>query len=423
MFYIIESKEQFDSWKNEIEEKNSKVFIKIIKKNNNIHDKLNDISLIYVRPINDYKGYILGINHNEIIVNYITKEMIIETLLNTSLIYLNDKKESLYYFPELNEKIVDCNTLNFPESYKVPPSNRCIQFYYGRYPDNPYINTLIPIGIHYELCEEEFLSSSIYFSLTLKEEFNTASKAFYDIEKNGIKLNKDKFLHYFGESTNQPEFNIAKGKIYTNYNLYTTTSRPSNSFNNINFAAFSKSSGEKECFVPENDIFVELDISSYHPRIIGELMDFSLPNTSIYEYLGIKKEDMFHNLYGSISDENLSKSYFREVKNYSDKCYKILQDTGEFKTKNRTYKKEKVNTPQKLLSYIIQSYETYNNILILSNLNSYMSGMVSKIVLYTYDAFLIDFSFSEYENHISNIKEIIKFPVKVKEGYDYHNMK
>ena len=45
---------------------------------------------------------------------------------------------------------------------------------------------------------------------------------------------------------------ISKGKLYTKYNLWTSTGRPSNSFGNVNFAALPPEKRESHS-IPEND--------------------------------------------------------------------------------------------------------------------------------------------------------------------------
>lgn len=62
---------------------------------------------------------------------------------------------------------------------------------------------------------------------------------------------------------------ISKGKIYSYYNLYNITSRPTNAFNGLNFLAFNKENSSKTAFIPSNDRFIELDFDGYHPRLIA----------------------------------------------------------------------------------------------------------------------------------------------------------
>ena len=79
-------------------------------------------------------------------------------------------------------------------------------------------------------------------------------------------------------------------------------------------------------------------------------------------------------------------------------------------------------TPQKLFNYYIQSLETESNILILAEIYKVMQKYRSKLVLYTYDSFLFDFDLADGEIFIKDVIDSIKFPVKVKHGYNYKDM-
>ena len=91
---------------------------------------------------------------------------------------------------------------------------------------------------------------------------------FNQLERAGIKVDKTLFEQYFDKDVD--EF------IYTQYNLNTLTTRPSNAFGGINFSALDKNNGERECFIPRNDIFVEMDISAYHPTLLADLLGLLL---------------------------------------------------------------------------------------------------------------------------------------------------
>ena len=73
-----------------------------------------------------------------------------------------------------------------------------------------------------------------------------------------ILIKQDKFEKFF--EPQHEEYSICNNIIYTRYNLYTTTRRPSNTFNSINFAALNKDNKCRETFIPQNDKFVEIDI-------------------------------------------------------------------------------------------------------------------------------------------------------------------
>ena len=83
--------------------------------------------------------------------------------------------------------------------------------------------------------------------------------------------------------------------------------------------------------------------------------------------------------------------------------------------------------PNKLFNYQLQASETEHNMLVLNELNEYMSERDSKLILYTYDSFLFDFNLDEGKDKILELKNIIsengKYPVKIKAGINYGVMK
>jgi hypothetical protein len=80
----------------------------------------------------------------------------------------------------------------------------------------------------------------------------------------------------------------------------------------------------------------------------------------------------------------------------------------------------------KLLNYLLQSYETERNMAVIHNLLSRISSYSSKLTLYTYDSFLIDFDMKDGGQIVRIVKEELeqngKFPVKIEIGADYNNM-
>jgi hypothetical protein len=423
-FYIIEEEYQLDKFKDL-----GDCFVNFIPLNNNFHPQLTDVSLIYIRPIIHKKGFIFCIKHNESFS--LNKELVIQTLIdNTDKIFVLNKKSTLFYFP-YPEKLYD---INFIENINIDDNvvtNKCIEFYYRHHFNNPITNCLIPISKHYEEQETIFdMVLPIIKKYNEKDEiykFNNqySPSVFYNIEKNGLKINKDNFISYYSESLPNPEFNIKGGKIFTQYNLYTTTSRPSNRYNGINFAALNKTDNERICYEPSNDIFIEMDFSGYHPRLIGELINYPLIADNIYESLNVGKEEMFQNLYGGIRKEYKDKPFFKEVLSYVNNIWKVINEDGKIHTLNKTFKLDNIENPNptKLFNYIIQSYETSTNIQILTNINELLKTKKSKLVLYTYDAVLFDFSKSDGPELLHQIQDIMKYPVKTKYGSNYKDIK
>jgi hypothetical protein len=79
----------------------------------------------------------------------------------------------------------------------------------------------------------------------------------------------------------------------------------------------------------------------------------------------------------------------------------------------------------KLFNYLLQSYETEHNMGVINEVNTLLTGYNSKLILYTYDSFLIDFDITDGKQLITEIKHTISsgnFPVKIKAGVNYHKM-
>ena len=59
---------------------------------------------------------------------------------------------------------------------------------------------------------------------------------------------------------------------------------------------------------------------------------------------------------------------------------------------SRTFKTGDINNQTKMFNYVIQALETHTNVVMLEQILEYLSDKKTQIVLYTYDAFLFDFS-------------------------------
>ena len=258
-------------------------------------------------------------------------------------------------------------------------------------------------------------------------------EAFTKIELNGIGVNTN-LISTFG-------YHVAKyvydKKLYQNYNFFTTTSRPSNSIHNLNFAALTPE--HRKCFSPLNDVFVEFDFDAYHPRLIGNLVDYDFPNSSVHEYLSEKygvdidkgKNMTFQYLYGGIPNEIASKIEFLNMtKNLINEMWIEFKNKKKINTHiyNRPLKEENLDNlnPQKLFNYYIQSYETERNVKLLIKLHQYLLSRKTNIVHYNYDSFLFDYDKSDGVQTIYDIKEILEengFMTKTNVGLNYGEMK
>jgi hypothetical protein len=433
MFYIIEKQDQLDQL-----HIGEDTFIHIIPTNENYHPALQNISLIYVRWIKGHKGYILCVNHSESLSLSITD--ILAKLSKVDNLYTLDKKAALHHFPTLSPQLIDVQLINSYQHFQeinIGQYESKVETDFKRkyYTESP--STLIPIAKHYEKYENiyDHIEQTINKISEDLEPYaflnHYVAPLFYNIEKQGIKLSKEPFIEHFKTLPN-PKFSVFKGKIYTQYNLYTLTGRPSNAFNGVNFAALNKTNGERAAFIPKNDKLVEIDFKAYHPTIIARLINYGFTTSSIYEFISnfipgstpeTIKELVFQQLYGGIKKEYQDKTFFKYVYEYTNKLWNDA-DNGVIGTQfGKCFTKQMIEnpTPQKLLNYIVQNTETVFNVVQFSAVVNLLKDKKTKIILYTYDSILLDYDSSE--NLLDSITSLLKFNYSTKTGHNYAEIK
>ena len=211
---------------------------------------------------------------------------------------------------------------------------------------------------------------------------------------------------------------------HSQFNLKTTTTRPSNSFGGINYAALDKKTGCRAAFIPDNDFLLEIDISAYHPTLAAQLVDYEFEHEDIHQAFadmyGVDykkaKELTFKQLYGGVFEEYKDLEFFKRVEKYIDdissKEKHVCKSGYVFKTDMKK---------QKLFNYILQNTETYYNVLILEKIIKVLKNAKTRIIHYTYDSFLLDVSKDE-KDIIESILDIFKeygFSTKVEAGSNY----
>jgi hypothetical protein len=254
------------------------------------------------------------------------------------------------------------------------------------------------------------------------EWFHSYTEVYKWVEEQGIKINEKVFDKYF-EPTWKAN-SIKDGKIYTNYNLYNITSRPTNAFNGINFLAFTKDNTSRSSFIPANDVFVEFDFDGYHLRLIANKIGYELPtNISIHTYLGQQyfdkkeltpeeyqesKKITFRQLYNGVEHEFRSIEFFNKVAIFIEDLWDTLQYQKYIILPNGRHLKGVDFNPQKLFNYYVQCLETVNNVKKLLKLKELLQGKKSRVVLVVYDSILVDFSKEDGREMLDNIRDILQ---------------
>jgi len=412
MYWLIENQNQLEElYSSDLEE----AFIEIIPYSNGIHPVENQICAVYIRPLNSTKGYIASISHSETLSLDIRE---VKRLISKfKRIYVRDKKEFLHYF--ILQNLYDI-TLQQP-TY-IPEYTQTHSWFYNKYKDKKDINRIIPIVKHYEYCEKTFNNLKNRIDEPINEFYNNkATVVFNAIERSGIQVDREKFesrFHLLDSDT-----------VYSQFNFKTLTTRPSNRFKGVNYAAINKTNGDRQCFIPSNDLLFELDISAYHPTLLANLIGYDFCGRDIHQAFAEMyqvdykkaKELTFKQLYGGVFDQYKDLEFFKKVQVYTDDMWARFQDEGfvECPVSKHIYKNDVLEDmkPQKLLNYVLQNLETATNVRILWEIFKVLRGKNTKLILYTYDSFLFDLDNSERELLREVIKIFKKYKLQVKHSY------
>ena len=391
-----------------------------IQCNDTKHSVSDKLSLLYLQMWSGNE-FILPFNHSE------TLNIEIPNLKSDTKKYTYDRKK-LNHLVEL-DNVIDVNLLHYMAT-NVPLSIEDIDtnahhFFNMRYYKKENINTIVPVMKHLEKCREiaKILRDTI-------EKYAEHVKMTYNNEV----LDNLSYIESNGLQTTD-------GVVYSEYNLYTSTGRPSNRFGGTNFAALNKTDGSRKPYVSrfKNGVLVEMDYDAYHLRLIADKINYEFPQSSVHEHMakfyGVDYEEAkklsFQYLYGFIPQDVIQMNpYFSRVHDYIEELWKEY-NSKEFIVSDiynrRLYKKNLSDmNANKLFNYTIQLMETENNMKVLSKLIPEIIDDRSKLILYSYDSFLLDFNMEDGLNYLKKVKKILeqngKFPVKVSWGLSYHEM-
>jgi len=387
----------------------------------NKHPVDDKLSLLYVQLLNG-EEFILPFDHSE------TLNIDIPNLESDTKKYTYDRKK-LNHFIKL-DNVIDVNLMHYMAT-NVPLSIEEIDtnahhFFNMMYYRKKNINTIIPVLKHLEYCRE--LAKVIKDTIAKHNQY-------VNVSYNNEVLDNLTYIESNGLQT-------TNGSVYSEYNVFTSTGRPSNRFGGINFAALNKTDGSRKPYVSrfKNGVLVEFDFDGYHLRLIADKVDYEFPEGSVHEHMaklyGVDYDEAkglsFKYLYGYIPDEiKKNNEYFNKVSDYINilwNGYKSKEFIVSDIYSKKIYRKNLTDmNANKLFNYTIQLMETENNMKALSKLISKIRNYKSKLVLYSYDSFLFDFNMEDGLDYLKKVKNILeqdgKYPVKVSWGLNYHEMK
>jgi hypothetical protein len=428
---IVETKTQLVEFYNEFSKYESVIFPMWV--DNQYHPMRLSISFIFVRC--NGVDYILPIDHIDCInIPFPVVKRILETPSTKKIVY---SLKSLLYTIKVKNGI-DGDSLLFlsqkmmRDSYRFDWKNELLPLY-SFYNSMGYTRDIIKSIPILKLGEviQNIISNITKLDITddIKWYSEKVIPTLSKVEESGLYVDRNQFLHKVGKVLHLTDDN----KIYTEYNPYTITGRPSNRHGGINYSAMNKSDGSRELYIAgRGNFLVQFDYDSYHLRIIGGLIDLELPSTSVHQWLADQygstyeesKSITFRQIYGGIDNEFLTIPFFSKTKEFIDRLWDTVNEVGYIQTNQRQIPLKWIETPDpyKVFNYLLQSVETEINVVKMDMILDIIQDKNIELVLYTYDSFVFR---SPTETDINEFKPIIEvleeggFPVKRKIGYTF----
>lgn len=330
----------------------------------------------------------------------------------------------------VNLGVVVNNSVDLLYFNDTPEVSKISHFYHTKLPLVKNVNRIIPLYSHLESMQE------IGRQLRPKNGMTDRYKRMYhhyipsvfsSIERRGVPVNDELFLNHYGQDKG---YLVQENRVYTSYNLYTKTGRPSNTHGGINYAALNKTDGSREIFQTDK-LLVNIDFNSYHLHLICKKLGIEIPN-DLHSWLGKQyfgvenltqdqyeeaKKITFRNLYGYQLEERVKHiDLFNRVEELQENLWAQYQSAGYLLT---DYDNEiVVDSPSKnkVFNYYIQSLETETNA---KQLHSLIVNGVTPI-LYTYDSMVFEITPDEVEFTRDVLKNKLLFPYTAKVGHNFN---
>lgn len=402
-----------------------------------LHPAINTVSSIHIL-FDDNEYACVPINHPDGIPIDID-------ITNSHKLVTLYKREILHAYPRLDQNKVDdvasilhLSTSNIPEirEYYTPIIQRTLQQFQFK---NLHLSVPLVVWMEYAHNLLGYIRDKYRMNKPSGYEFmnNTVIPTLTTIEQSGVHVDISTFNQHFQKTSAAIKNNLT----YTEYNPYTSTGRPSNKFGGINFAALNKNTGVRSVFdsrYGDDGLLIQLDYEAFHLRLVANRLKYKLPETSVHKYLAeqyyntsnitdeqyeASKARTFAIMYGMNEDVG-SVQFFKNVRKYTDELWEVYQNLG-FVT-SKTGKKIIVEdpTPNKVFNYTVQWMETEEAMTRISSVCELLHGMLTKPVLYTYDALLLDLHRSETAllPRIRKLLENETYPTRMYKGKNYENL-
>ena len=451
---MIESREQWTDFVVDTSRSDDLLF-HVVPLHDGIHSAINKPSILFIRNLQKKQTFYISIDHPDVkCIEGLTVEKLAMTLSELGRNrWAIDKKALFHMIPVEGLKDVGLagylktNTIFDSTEFDTVAHQLIRRNFMGR----PGFGKFVPLMKHLEAFSEIVeAAEKIINKATLDDAFRSFNELIIEplgeVELAGLAVNKSIFEEHFGAGL------ITSGFVFTQYNVYTATGRPSNRFGGVNYAALNKEDGSRKAFVSRfggRGKLVLIDYSAFHPRIIAFLTKYPLKaDVDIYEYLARlyfdkekpdeldvadAKQITFRQLYGGVEAKYGHIKYLSHLKEFIDANWSLFNQYGYVETplfKRRITDKHLTSPkPATVFNYILQAAEGEISISVLGKVNEFLRTKKTKAVLYTYDSILFDYCFDDDKatgRIIQEVKDIMSldgtFPMKVYLGDDYHKM-
>ncbi len=385
-------------------------YIKLIVSNNKFHPKLlsneDNLLAIYLYNVESKKSEMINICHRDYLP---INKTYVNSFLSKFENLITDDRKYIKYFLDLRVK----SLRHFVGEIDIPYKNE-----YSEYKRFNQRRSLSKIKEQMDdvLRKIDFtIIYGKYYSF-----YDELEDILFDLEATPLKIDRKILESHYKHIL----FSVEDDMLYQYHTL--NKYRPSNSFNNINLYALNKSTDVRKMIVPNNDMFINLDYKACHISLLFNKLGISLDG-DIYELLSYelygnrdRRDDIKSMVFKIFFSEELyyseNNGYFAYILNFKEKLLSEIKSNSVY----LPIINQNIESITKVSDFF-QLYETLNNVFKIKKLLSYIKGYKTKLILYTYDSFLLDFDKSELFL-LKGIKEILEemnLKVSMSVGYNY----
>jgi|688.fasta_scaffold00851_62 hypothetical protein len=310
------------------------------------------------------------------------------------------------------------DTINVSEFYP-----KTFEYFYSKFYKDNSVGKIIPISKHIEFAENIILFVMSYY----KSDRITESCISYS----------DDFVQVF-RNIEQTPIMVDGVPHKQNYMWYTSTTRPSNSWNNFNFSAINKKDGSRSKITSKfnGGKLIQFDYDAFHVKLLAKILQYNFtkhPYEEIKEELGLEisykefKSLVFKNIYGNITDKFLQHPFFLRVQAMIDELYNEYTTNGFIESYfyKKRFRDIEDESPNKIFNYFLQSLETEYNVHKMKLISELLNEKKSTLSMYVYDAFIFDIHPDELDiiPVLTKVFETDDMTIKLSIGDDLNDIK